>query len=885
MRRCTLVSAIVLALAGASMSAVAAVPAKHVAAEQQATTQLPRSVRPTHYDVSVTPHAESLSFDGKVTVSVDVLEPTSSITLNALDMSFASVTLTPASGKALPSPKVSVDAEKQTATFTFDKPLAKGSYKLAMNYTGKIGTQANGLFAIDYDTKAGKKRALYTQFENSDARRFIPSWDEPNYKATFSLDATVPSAEMAVSNMPVAKKSDVGNGLTKVEFQPSPKMSTYLLFFGLGDFDRATAMAGKTEVGVVTQKGMLSQANFALDSAKTILNEYNDYFGTPYPLPKLDNIASPGRSQFFGAMENWGAIYTFEYALLLDPTISTQADKQSVFSIQAHEMAHQWFGDLVTMRWWDDLWLNEGFASWMEARTTEKLHPEWNTKLEQVDVREGAMGRDAIATTHPIVQHVETVEQASQAFDAITYSKGQAVIGMLEGYVGSDAWRDGVRLYMKQHAYGNTVSDDLWHAVEIASKKPISNIAHDFTLQPGIPMIKVESATCNAGKTTLQLSQGEFTRDRPDKKSLSWRVPVIAQTLGGAPARTLVSGGKATLDVPGCGPVVINAGQSGYYRTLYAPAQFTALKDNFSKLQPIDQLGTLGDTWALGMAGLRPSSDFLDLVQATPVDADPQIWGNIADDLGGLDNYYQGDDARQAAFRKFAIAKLTPVFARVGWEPKEGEADPVKILRTQLIGTLGGLGDPAVIKEARRRFDAQDKDPKAMPAALRRTILGVVAKNADAATWDRLHTMAKTEKTPLVKDQLYTLLSMPSDKALAQRALDLALTDEPGATNSSGMIGAVSRQHPEMAFDFAVAHKAEVDKKVDSSASSRYYPALASRSLDPAMVGKVKAFAEKYVAEGSRRDADTAVANIEYRVKVRNERLPAVDAWLKSHGA
>jgi aminopeptidase N len=883
MRRSTLVSAIVLALASASMSAVAAVPAaKHIA--EQATTQLPRSVRPVHYDVAVTPHADALAFDGKVAIKVDVLEPTSSITLNALDMSFSEVTLAPASGKAMPA-KVSVDHDEQTATFSFDKPLAKGSYTLSMTYTGKIGTQANGLFAIDYDTKAGKKRALYTQFENSDARRFIPSWDEPNYKATFNLTATVPASEMAVSNMPVAKKSDAGNGLVKVEFQPSPKMSTYLLFFGLGDFERATAMAGKTEVGVVTQKGMLSQANFALDSAKTILAEYNDYFGTPYPLPKLDNIASPGRSQFFGAMENWGAIYTFEYVLLLDPTISTQADKQNVFSVQAHEMAHQWFGDLVTMRWWDDLWLNEGFASWMEGRTTEKLHPEWNTRLEQVNVREGAMGRDAIATTHPIVQHVETVEQASQAFDSITYSKGQAVIGMLEGYVGADAWRDGVRLYMKQHAYGNTVSDDLWRAVETASKKPIADIAHDFTLQPGIPLITVDSATCAGGKTTLKLSQGEFTRDRPDKKPLSWRVPVIAQTLGGAPARTLVSGGKATLDVPGCGPVVVNAGQSGYYRTLYGAEQFAALKDSFGKLQPIDQLGMLGDTWALGMVGQRPSSDFLDLVQATPVDADSQIWGDISGDLSSLDSYYQGDAARQAAFRQFAIARLAPVFARVGWEPKEGEADPVKILRMELIGTLGNLGDPAVLKEAQRRFDAQDKDPKAMPAALRRTILGVVARNADAATWDRLHAMAKSEKTPMVKDQLYTMLSISRDKALAQKALDLALTDEPGATNSASMIGAVSSQHPELAFDFAVAHKAEVDKKVDSSASSRYYPQLASRSLDPAMVGKVKAYAEKYLAAGSRRDADTAVANIEYRIKVKNERMPAIDAWLKAHGA
>ncbi len=439
-----LVCAIAFALAGLSTVAAAA-PADE--ASQLATTQLPRSVRPTHYDVSVVPHADKLAFDGKAAISVDVLEPTASITLNAMDMTFANVSLSAAKGKAkFAAPKVAIDAKGQTVTFTFDHAIPAGSYTLSMDYTGKIGTQANGLFAIDYDTKAdGKKRALYTQFENSDARRFIPSWDEPAYKATFSLSATVPSNQMAVSNMPAASKKDLGNGLTKVSFQTSPKMSTYLLFFGLGEFDRATTKSDGVEIGVITQKGLTSQAQFTLDSGKAVLQEYNAYFGVPYPLPKLDNIASPGSSQFFAAMENWGAIYTFEYALLLDPSISTQSDKQEVFNTAAHEMAHQWFGDLVTMRWWDDLWLNEGFASWLASRTTERLHPEWHTNLEAVFIRESAMSRDAVATTHPVVQHVATVEQASQAFDAITYSKGESVIRMLEAYVGADTGRRACR--------------------------------------------------------------------------------------------------------------------------------------------------------------------------------------------------------------------------------------------------------------------------------------------------------------------------------------------------------------------------------------------------------------------------------------------------------
>jgi aminopeptidase N len=876
-----LVSAIALALAGVSMAPLAATA--KAPPMREATTQLPRGVVPTHYDVAVVPHADKLAFDGKVTITLNVLKPTNSITLNAADLTFSEASLTPTKLKIMVGkPKVTVDEKAQTATFTFDHPVPAGEYRLAMTYTGKIGTQANGIFALDYDTKAGKKRALYTQFENSDARRFIPSWDEPNYKATFDLTASVPSADMAVSNMPIVSKKDLGNGMTEVHFGQSPKMSTYLLFFSVGEFERATKMAEGTEIGVIAQKGMVDQADFALESSAAVLHEYNDYFGVKYPLPKLDNIAAPGQSQFFSAMENWGAIFTFEYSLLLNPTISTQGDKQRVFNTAAHEMAHQWFGDLVTMSWWDDLWLNEGFASWMAERTTEKLHPEWHTNLDLVGTREGAMSLDAVATTHPVVQHVETVEQASQAFDSITYSKGQAVITMLEAYVGPETWRTGVRNYIKAHAYGNTVSDDLWKSVQAAAGKPITQIAHDFTLQPGIPLIRVQTTACNAGKTEVLLSQGEFTKDRPNKKALRWHVPVIAKTLDGKPVTTVVDG-KGSVTVPGCGPVLVNAGQTGYYRTLYSPQQFAALKGDFAKLAPIDQLGLMGDTWALAMAGQEPVANVLELAKATPADADPQVWGEVAGYFSAIDSYYKGDEARQTRFRAFALERLRPVFARIGWEAKAGESVPTALLRTQMIGTLASLGDKDVIAEARRRFAAQKTDPKAVPVPLRKTITAIVARNADAATWNQLHDEAKAETTPLIKDQLYAMLSVAKDDALAKQALNLALTPEPGATNSAGMIRIVSYDHPDMAFDFAVAHREQVDKLVDSTSSSRYYPALGATSFKPEMIDKIKAYADAHIAEGSRRVANTVIANIQYRMMIRNDRLSDVDAWLKKN--
>jgi aminopeptidase N len=517
----------------------------------------------------------------------------------------------------------------------------------------------------------------------------------------------------------------------------------------------------------------------------------------------------------------------------------------------------------------------------MAGRTTEKLHPEWNTALDAIESRDEAMNRDALATTHPVVQHIETVEQASQAFDAITYQKGEAVIRMLEGYVGADAWRAGVRRYMQRHAYGNTVSGDLWHAMEASAGKPITAIAHDFTLQPGVPLITVGEATCDGGASRIRLTQGEFSKDQPDKKPLSWRVPVILRSVGGGePVRTLVSGGAASVAVPGCDPVIVNAGQSGYYRTLYAPPQFARIVASFAAVPSIDQLGILSDSWALGRTGRQPVTDVLDLARATPADADPKIWGQIAGIYSGIDDSVRGDAAVRAAFRTFASARLTPVFAKIGWIPRAGEPAPATILRGDLIEVLGLLGDPAVVEEVLRRYAAQASDPAAIPGPLRKAILGVVARHADAATWDRLHAAAIAEKTPLVKDHLYALLSSTRDEALARRALDLALTPEPGATNSAEMVSRVGVEHPDLAFDFAMAHMAALNERLDATSRSRYYAGLAGRSADPAMLGKLKAYAIANVEERSRRDTDTAAANIADRIRVRGLVLPAVQGWL-----
>lgn len=853
---------------------------------RKVTTQLPREARPIHYDVSIKPDPQHARFSAKVGIRLSLLSASHSITLNATDLTFKKMRLSDGAGKIISEDiQLTVNADAQTATFTFPQRLKPGQYKLDLEYDGLIGTQAVGLFSLDYDSPQGKQRALYTQFENSDARRVIPSWDEPVHKATFTVEMTVPREHMAVSNMPALSRTDVGNGLSLVKFAKTPKMSTYLLFLSVGDFERATVMADGTEIGVIAKRGNLDQARYVLEESKGILREFNDYFGVRYPLPKLDNIAAPGQSQFFSAMENWGAIFTFESSILLDPTISTQADKQLAFATAAHEAAHQWFGNLVTMQWWDDLWLNEGFASWMENRTMMRLHPEWQPEFNAISVREEAMSLDALASTHPVVQKIETVDQASQAFDSITYKKGEAVIRMLENYVGENAWRQAVRSYMRKHAYSNTQSRDLWQQVGKAARKPIVAIAKDFTEQAGVPLIYVDDVTCKNGKSIISLRQGEFSKDIPNKKPLHWRVPVVAQIAGTkVVGNTLVINGKASLQLPACGTVVVNAGQMGYYRTLYTPKVFSQFKNNFSQVAAIDQVGILSDSWAMGLAGQQAVADYFDLVKTMPSNASPHVWNQIANVFSAFNPYLNDDPARQKMFQQFAFQRLLPLMQELGWQAKDNEAEHLANTRAAMISVLGRMGEPSVLAEARQRFSVMDTDPNAAPAALRLLILTIVAENADSASWDILHKKAQAEKSALVKQSLYELLAASKDPSLAKRALNLALGDEPGLTTSAAMIGQVASYHPDMAFDFALANIAKVNERVDATSRSRFFPSLAGASSNPEMITKLNAYASAHLDPSARGELETVVNAIEYRMKLKRERVPEIRAWLDQLG-
>jgi aminopeptidase N len=849
------------------------------------TSNLPRSAAPLHYRIDVRPDAKKLTFTGTASITLRVFEATDTLTLNANELTIASARLSPEGGKgAAVALTATVDADKEQVRFTAPKAIQPGTYRLEVAYSGKINTQANGMFALDYpDARSGKTvRSLFTQFEAPDGRRFAPEFDEPAYKATFELSAVVPAGHMAVSNMPIVKTEPLAGGLKRVHFAQTPKMSSYLLFFATGDFERlAKKSANGVEVGIVAPAGSGEQGRFALDSLVDLLPFYDDYFGQKFPLPKLDDVAGPGQSQFFGAMENWGAIFSFNRDLLDDPAVRSPARIQRIYTVLAHETAHQWFGDLVTMDWWDDIWLNEGFASWMETKATDHFHPEWFPLLDRVGGRESAMALDSFKTTHPIVQHMRTVEEVNQAFDTITYQKGEAVLSMLEAYAGADTWRDGIRAYMAKHKYGNTKTDDLWQAVESAGAPALTDIAHDFTTQPGIPLVRAE-ATCRNGQTALTLTQGEFSRDRKDEVAANprrWRVPLLVEAGDGEPVRAILQG-SASMTVPGCGAVVVNGGQLGYFRTLYSPAMLQKLQTALPSLKPIDQLGLVRDNLALASAGYQPGAPAYDLLAAVPANANPVVAETAVAMWSGLYDQLQSD-ADKAALAAELRKLWLPRLQSLGFDPRADEALVDTNLRATLIATLGKMGDATVLAEARGRFAKLASDPRALDGPLKTTWLNIVARNASAADWDLLNQLAASTKSATERAAYYELLGAARDRALAQKALDFALTGKAGTT-SAAIITSTAAANPELAFDFTVAHRAEVEALIDDSGKSQFYRRLVGSAVDPAMVGKLEQLRASLPAD-QQRPIDQALAALKERLESYPRTRAALHDWLAAH--
>jgi len=850
-------------------------------------SDLPRTARPLHYAIEIEPDAQALTFAGTSSVMLELYQPADALVLHALELDISEAVLVAPDGIRLPL-TVSYRPDSQTVHFSAGQMLQPGLWRLETRYSGTINTQAAGLFALDYpDKRSGETvRGLFTQFEAPDARRFAPMFDEPSYKATFDLSVIVPASQMAVGNMPVTAEADIGDGRKRVSFATSPLMSSYLLFLAAGDFERITALASDgTEIGIVAPTGSGAQAQFALNSTVPLIPWLEDYFGAGYPLPKLDNVAAPGQSQFFGAMENWGAILTFESILLDDPAITSAGRRQQIYTTLAHEVSHQWFGNIVTMQWWDDLWLNEGFASWLETKVTHQFHPEWQQNLSRVDVRERAMGLDSYASTHPVIQDVRTVAELAQAFDNIAYAKGESVIGMLEAYAGERVWQDGLRRYIARHAYANTSSADLWRAMEEAGASGLIRIAQDFTTQPGVPLVQVEGG-CVDGQTRLTLTQSEFSIDRQAETSANpqaWHVPLWIAAGTGTPHMQVLDGsGSAVLE--GCeAPVLVNAGQLGYFRTLYSDELSARQLAGLPDLAPIDQLGTIRNAFALARADYQPLAPALDLLAAVPGDANPVVAGFAA---GRWAEWYGvlGDSGavEQAELAGMAQARFGPRLAALGFEPIAGEPVVNANLRAELIDALGRMGDEAVAAEARRRFARLADDPRALDGPLKTTWLAIASAEAGETEWNLLRQLAEQSTSTAERQNYFAALGAAEDEVLARRALDFALTGAAG-TSSAVIVQRVAERHPELAFGFAAERAGEVRTLLDPAGWTEYLAALASRSDDPAMIGRLEA-ARAAVPADEAQPFTLVIDALRARLADQPRERQALADWLTARG-
>ncbi len=843
---------------------------------------LPRSVVPTHYTLRLEPNLPDRTFSGQVRTDITVRETIAAIVMNANALEIESAFLDQGDGTTSQALRPSYDSKKQQLSLTPDTPLAPGNYRINISYHGVISDNPQGLFFDRYLTDDGQRELFGTQCEVPDARRILPCWDEPVFKATFDSTLVVPARFMAMSNMPVLREESLADDRKAVTFARTPLMSTYLLAFFGGEFEVLETTHRGTHLRIITTQGKHQQGAYALEITAQVLDYYADYFGTPYPLPQLDQIAIPNAFSNFGAMENWGAIAYMEQLLLYDPAKSSQNTRENIFETVAHEVAHQWFGNLVTMGWWDNLWLNEGFASWMATKATNDLNPDWKIWIRSNASKESAFNLDARASTHAIQLPDVTEYSAVDAFDAIAYSKGQAFVRMLENYLGFEPFRAGLRLYMQRHAYSNTTTADLWQALGEASQEPVTQIAASWTEQPGFPII-----IASVSNEKLTLSQKRFTLDDPNPEPLQWTVPIILAPLDDLahPSTYLLHPGETlTLDWPATqSPPKLNVNDAGYYRVLYDHDTVVALTAALPQLPEAEQLNLLGDTWALVQAGRLRTPDYLEVALALRASQSKPVWDSILRALSTIDVWLWDDPGREL-YQQWVIDLLRPQYERLRWTAQPDESPLIDTLRTRIITRLGNYGDEAVIAEAQNRFRQYLSDPKSLTGGLRETVLNLAGRYANPDTYAQLHRLAIAAISAEEKEELYGAMQHALDPALARETLALTLGDQLPVTIRNWNIASVARngEHIDLAWDFTKTHAAELLAPLAAYGANSYLARVVQNSSDPRLATELEALSLELRGETSLPEARKISGLIRLRAEIKAREVPGLLVWLRT---
>ncbi len=722
--------------------------------------RLPPGVRPLAYRLTIEPDLDPLTFSGAVEIDVEILSATRSVVLHAVDLEIVEASIDGTGAK------VSLDPKREHVTLTVSKPLSRGKATVSLRFRGVISDKMRGFYRSSYTAADGSKRWLATtQFEATNARRAFPCFDEPALKATFEVTIVVPEGRTAVSNMPVARQEG-----RRVTFAPSPAMSTYLLLFAVGEFE---SIEGRTKDGVpvrvYTTPGRTPLGRFALDTAVRGLEWFDRYYGIPYrkSVPKCDLLAIPDFEA--GAMENWGAITFRETAIFVDPEKSSIPQKRRVAEVVLHELAHQWFGNLVSPEWWSYLWLNESFATFMAFKATDALFPDWHIWEEYVaGTTSGGIGLDSLRSSHPVEVPVGDPSEVDQIFDAISYNKGGSVLRMLEAAIGEETFRRGIGRYLKAHEYACATSNDLWGVLGKVAKRDVRKMMDGWTRRTGLPVV-----IAKRDGSRLALSQERFFLDRdparPAKDPAVWDIPIPMVDARGRKKSARLSARKTVIPAPP--GTKLNAGQPGFYLVHYSGG---AWKD-VGSLGALDRYGLQSDAYLLMRAGYVSVPEYLGLLDAFRAEENPHVWGGIAGGLRALADLYVGD-AALPRLEEFVRNLVRPVVEKVGWEERADEPADRQLLRATVLSVAVHFGEPSAVAEAQRRFESARRDLSSVRPNLHGLVFTGAARHGGDESLDQLTGLYEKADLPETKVRLLAATGAFRREGPLRRAVEFTLS-------------------------------------------------------------------------------------------------------------
>ena len=735
--------------------------------------RLPETVVPERYDLTLEPNLAKATFSGDETIHVRLLKPASAISINAAELEFQQASITAAG--ATQSATVELDAPKEQAKLTVAGELAAGMAEIHIRFTGVLNNKLHGF----YLSRSERRNYAATQFEATDARRAFPSFDEPAYKAVFSISLVVDKGDTAISNGSIVSDTP-GPGEDKhtLKFSPSPKMSSYLVVMLVGNFVCREGGADGIPIRVCSPPEQKDLTGYALEASENILRHYNKYYTIKYPYKKLDHIVLPDFAA--GAMENAGAITYRDSALLIDEKTASYDAKKEVASVIAHEMAHQWFGDLVTMKWWNDIWLNEGFATWMANKPLEAWRPEWNVEQQEIGETLRALVSDSLPSVRTVRANAESPADIQALFDGIAYGKAASVLRMVEAYVGPEVFRKGVNAYLEKHAYANATAEDFWNQIAETSGKPVDDIMRSFTEQAGAPLVTVKSA-CRGDETLVTLTQERYLADAAKLAAGSnqlWTIPVnLLASASKHPAYYLLNKREEVFELPGCSAwVYANGGGRGYYRSSYDPESFARISKNVESSFSLDeQVRIPSDAWALVRVGRLRIGDYLDLLKNMQGERSREVVQVMIGHIPEIHDHFVAE-ADLPAFERWVRELLKPMARNLGETAVAGEPAEREALRADLFLMLARYGrDPELIEKARTEVSQYMKAPESIDASLAGGALMVAAMNGDAVLFDQYFAHLKTAKTPEEYGFYLDALGAFPDKSLTRRAFDIIL--------------------------------------------------------------------------------------------------------------